>query len=346
MSRAARRRGHPWSTSFGPSRAASCCSGWSPSWRCSPSGWYARSTVEAVRINSPAYERIDTQKDLINDLSPPALNVVRAMLLVTGVDPGAGPRSSPRSSTQFGQEKAAFQKAEAAWRDRLADGPERTSLLERVIPQGAAFYEIVDRELIPALRGGAKEKANVDKIVNERLAPLHKQQAESVRALVDATERKLKQEQDAAAELVASRGWTQAAILVASLAFTLLVVGLTARGVRAKTAETIATVRPSPAGDYARRMVEGADEFGRVGRHVNEMAEMLRQVAEINKSQAIIEFKPDGSIVTANANFLQLDGLLAGRTPRPAPPACSSIRRTPAAPSTASSGPGSAAARS
>jgi methyl-accepting chemotaxis protein len=55
-------------------------------------------------------------------------------------------------------------------------------------------------------------------------------------------------------------------------------------------------------------MAEGADEFGRVGRHVNEMAEMLRQVAEINKSQAIIEFKPDGSIVTANPRFLQTMG--------------------------------------
>jgi methyl-accepting chemotaxis protein len=271
-------------------------------------GWTARSTVEAVRINSPAYERIDTRKDLINDLSPPALNVVRAMMVVTGVDPGSKPEDIAAVIEQVGKEKAAFQKAEAAWRDRLPDGPERTLLFERVVPQGAAFYEIMDRELIPALRGGAKEKATVDKIVNERLAPLHKQQSESVRALVDAAERRLKQEQESASELVSSRDWTQMAILIAAVGITLLVVGLTVRGVRAKTGQTIATVQAIAGGDYARRMAEGTDEFGRVGRHVNEMAEMLRQIGEINKSQAMIEFKPDGSIVTANAKFLYTMG--------------------------------------
>ncbi|HVK11722.1 MAG TPA: methyl-accepting chemotaxis protein [Gemmataceae bacterium] len=271
-------------------------------------GWNARSTVQAVRINSPAYERIDTQKDLINELSPPALNVVRAMLLLTGVDPGARPEVIAGVLELYGREKADFQKAEAAWRDRLPDGPERAILMERVIPQGAAFYDTADRELVPALRGGAKEKATVDKVVAERLAPLHKQQGESVNALIDATERKLKQEQDAANELVNARAWTQIVLLLAALVTTLAVVGLTVRGVRAKTADTIATIQAIAAGDYARRMAEGTDEFGRVGRHVNEMAEMLRQVAEINKSQAIIEFKPDGSIVTANARFLYTMG--------------------------------------
>jgi methyl-accepting chemotaxis protein len=275
------------------------------------SGWNARSTVEAVRINGPAYHRIATQKELINDLSPPALNVVRSMLAVTGVDPGAQPDVLAAVTQTLAQEKAAFQATAAAWRDRLPDGPERATLTERVIPQGAAFYEIVDRDLLPALRGGAKEKAAVDRIVNERLAPLHRQQAESVRTLLDATARKLKQEQDAAAELLTTRAWTQAAILVGSVAFMVLVVGLTARAVRARTAETIATVQAIAGGDYSRRMAEGADEFGRVGRHVNEMAEMLRQVAETNKSQAIIEFKPDGSIVAANAKFLYTMGYSA-----------------------------------
>lgn len=272
------------------------------------SGWAAYSTVEAVRINGPAYERIDTQKDLMNDLSPPALNVVRAMLVVTGVDPGDRPEVLAVVIEQLEKEKGAFRKSETVWRDRLPDGSERALLTERVIPQGVAFYEIVDRELVPALRGGAKERDRVNKIVTERLAPLQKQQSESVRVLVEAAERHLKQEQDAAAELVAARRWTQMALLVLAVAFVVVVAGLTARTVRNRTSETIATVQAIAGGDFARRMTEGTDEFGRVGRYVNEMAEMLRQVGEINKSQAIIEFKPDGSIATANAKFLYTMG--------------------------------------
>jgi methyl-accepting chemotaxis protein len=272
------------------------------------SGLITRSTVQAVRINGPAYERIDTQKDLLNDLTPPALNVVRSMLLVTGVDPGQRPEVLNGVIDRLRQERAEFQKVQSAWQDRLPNGPQRTLLLEKVIPQGAAFYEIVETELVPALRGGEKEKPRVDKIVNERLVPLYKQQAENVRALSDLAQRELKQEQDAAAELVASRAWTQIAVLLSALGFTLFMVVVAARAVRARTAETIATVRAVAEGEYARRMEEGEDEFGRVGRYVNEMAEMLRQVAETNKSQAIIEFKPDGSIVTANARFLHTMG--------------------------------------
>jgi methyl-accepting chemotaxis protein len=271
-------------------------------------GLYARDTTESVRIDSPAYDRIVTEKDLINDLSPPPLNVIRAMLAVTGVDPGAKPEVVAEVVDQLTRERTAFHAAAARWRDRLPDGPERTALTDKVIPQGTAFYEIVDRELIPALRGGAKEKANVEKIVGERMQPLARQQAESVRGLVDLAERRMKQEQDAAAELVSTRRWTQWVVLAAALGFIVLMAAVTARGVRGKTAETIDTVKAIAAGDYGRLMAEGADEFGRVGRYVNEMAEMLRQVAETNKSQAIIEFKPDGTIVTANGRFLQTMG--------------------------------------
>ncbi|MGL4553356.1 MAG: methyl-accepting chemotaxis protein [Gemmataceae bacterium] len=269
---------------------------------------YGRAVLEAVRINGPAYQRIETQKDLLNDLSPPPLNVVRSMLLVTGIDPGDRPEVIGGVISRLAEDRAGFEKAQSAWHGRLADGPDRTALVEKVITPGAAFFEIIDRELLPALRAGAKEKANVDKIVGERLAPLHKQQAESIRSLIDATQRKLKLEQDAAAALVAAGGWYQGATLLAAVSFTVLMVWVTARGVRARAEDTIGTVRAIAAGDYSRRMAEGDDEFGRVGRHVNELAEMLRQTAEINKSQSIIEFKPDGAIVTANPKFLQAVG--------------------------------------
>src|ERR1700752_3393943 len=121
-------------------------------------GWFSYDTVETVRIDSPAYKRIDTQKDLINDLSPPALNVVRAMLAVTGVDPGGNPEVVNKIIAEAEREKTAFQKAESIWPDRSASGTERNAQLELVLTQGAAFYDITDPELIPALRGGVKEK--------------------------------------------------------------------------------------------------------------------------------------------------------------------------------------------
>ena len=132
-----------------------------------------------------------------------------------------------------------------------------------------------------------------------------------MQALIDQSYRRLKQEQDVAGDLVAGRAWYQIGALTAAFLVTAALVWFTAHTVRTQTNETIETVRAIAAGDYARRMDEGDDEFGRIGRHVNELAELLRQMAEVNKSQAIIEFRPDGTIVSANAKFLQAVGYSA-----------------------------------
>ena len=95
-------------------------------------GWFARNTVENVKINSEAYRRIVVEKDLLSDLTPAVLNVVRAKAIVTGADPGAKPEVIAEMLEELGREKAAFQKAYSKWNDSLPEGVERTHLVDRV----------------------------------------------------------------------------------------------------------------------------------------------------------------------------------------------------------------------
>ncbi|HVJ82644.1 MAG TPA: PAS domain-containing protein, partial [Planctomycetia bacterium] len=271
-------------------------------------GWFARTTVEAVKINGDAYRRIDSQRQLLSDLMPASLNVVRAKLAVNGVDPGARPEVIASVVEDYNREKEAFFKALARWQEVLPEGAERNRLVDQVGKPGKAFFDVADRELFPALRGGAKEKAKVDKLVEETLGGLQKQQSEAIVEMVKSTEGRLAAEERAAAELVESRRWFMIVVIVAAVAFVLTSVAAVIRGVRRQAEETIATVRAVAAGDYQRRMAEGVSEFGRIGSDVNAMTEMLRQVAEINKSQAIIEFCPEGQIMAANDRFLQTMG--------------------------------------
>ena len=69
------------------------------------------------------------------------------------------------------------------------------------------------------------------------------------------------------------------------------------------------------------------------------MRSMSGRIAAVNKSMAVIEFEMDGTIVTANDNFLKADGLLAGRDQGHGITACSSMRPTVKVSSTRSSGP-------
>src|SRR3954447_3443725 len=71
-------------------------------------GWFARSTIEAVKINSDAYQRIVRQKDVLSDLTPAALNVVRANSSVTGADPSARPEVIASILNDVKRDKALF----------------------------------------------------------------------------------------------------------------------------------------------------------------------------------------------------------------------------------------------
>jgi methyl-accepting chemotaxis protein len=274
-------------------------------------GWLARNTVENVKINSNAYQRIVTEKDLLSDLNPAVLNVVRAKAIVTGADPGAKPEVIAEILQEYNREKAAFQKAYSKWHDLLPEGVERTHLVDRVGKLGQEFFTVADREFVPALQGGAKEKAKVDAIVDGKLSSLFKDQTDAIKEMSQACQQRLATEEHDAAEMIALRRWWMLVGLFSAIAFVIAMVYFVGRGVRRRAAETITTVQAIAAGDYSRRMSEGQDEFGRIATNVNAMAETLRQIAEINKSQAIIEFSADGTVLTANDLFLQTMGYSA-----------------------------------
>jgi hypothetical protein len=72
-------------------------------------------------------------------------------------------------------------------------------------------------------------------------------------------------------------------------------------------------------------------------------ADLDGQITAIGRSQAVIEFRMDGTILTANDNFLRTMAI-PSPTSRAAITACLSIRASATMPPIATSGPGSIAA--
>ena len=87
-----------------------------------------------------------------------------------------------------------------------------------------------------------------------------------------------------------------------------------------KLGQTVTALQAISGGDFTHRMhITSQDEFGTLGKAVNHMAEQLGEanatnadfaakMAAISKAQAVIEFTMDGTIVSANDNFLQTLG--------------------------------------
>jgi methyl-accepting chemotaxis protein len=91
-------------------------------------------------------------------------------------------------------------------------------------------------------------------------------------------------------------------------------------GASKKLSQSVSALQAIAGGDYAHKMpVTSHDEFGALATAMNHMAEQLGEANETNtdyaaklnsisKAQAVIEFKMDGTIVTANDNFLNALG--------------------------------------
>jgi methyl-accepting chemotaxis protein len=99
-----------------------------------------------------------------------------------------------------------------------------------------------------------------------------------------------------------------------------IILGIMARLIGAKLAQTVRVMEAVALGDLTQRLdATSRDEVGRMAASVNtaiaalEQAKMTNadyagQIAAISKSQAVIEFKLDGTILTANDNFLSVLG--------------------------------------
>jgi PAS domain S-box-containing protein len=140
-------------------------------------------TVRWLQIDGPLYARVMQGKDLLADVLPPPLSAIEPYLLVERMAraPSAEARAAPLA--QLRRLRRQFEREEAIWKRDLRD-PELRSALERVSAPGHAFYDVVERELVPAWdRGDAAGAA----AALERAEARYLEHRAAVGALVKAT---------------------------------------------------------------------------------------------------------------------------------------------------------------
>ncbi|MBP3955017.1 MCP four helix bundle domain-containing protein [Gemmata sp. G18] len=109
-------------------------------------------------------------------------------------------------------------------------------------------------------------------------------------------------------------------VIVSGIAGALYLGYLISRGITRPLEQTVLVLGAAAQGDLTQRAeVRSRDEIGQMGEALNTAIEHMRacrerdadyqgQITAIDKAQAVIEFKLDGTIVNANANFLRATG--------------------------------------
>ncbi|MBB3647691.1 methyl-accepting chemotaxis protein [Rhizobium sp. BK619] len=177
------------------------------------------SALERLKVNGPVYEQVVYGKDLIADILPPPLFVVESYML--SFEASKFPELTDTNLAKIANLKAAYDDRRAYWKITRLPQALKDELENDVIAKGDKFWDVMNREIIPALTAKDEDKAH-GAIEQLRIA-FHSHQ-DAVEKLVANSDAFLKgEERNAASEIVT---WTIYAGGAGFGSFALLLVGL------------------------------------------------------------------------------------------------------------------------
>ena len=204
----------------------------------------------------------------------------------------------------------------------LPDGEIKDRLTGKVRSGADEFFRLCDESFIPAVNKGEMDKAK------ELAYGQMKKLAESTDREIEEIAKKVSQHHDAveneATATISQRTWLLVGICLATVALLGAVGFLIGRSIGKVLTGTVSSMEAAGKQDYSRRVSTSASaDLIRMASALNQLLDNLTefevraadsagQIAAISTSQAVIEFKTDGTILTANDNFLNTLGYSLG----------------------------------
>jgi methyl-accepting chemotaxis protein len=230
-------------------------------------------TIESVKVNGPHYQNVIANKDLLADVLPPPCYVVETYLRVLRLGRGPGDPDEEHFLNDFAQLKKEYAERQSYWAANLRPGPLKDEINEGSRIPAEAFFEVIDREIVPAVR--RKDYGAVNGVIDAKLTPLFKAHRASVNRIVDMTTENAKANEAAVASMVRTR-LTAMTVLGLMLMVTI--------------------------GSFTLWMRQTALQGEASER------ERASELAALRASMAVVDFAPDGTIESANEPFLALLG--------------------------------------
>jgi methyl-accepting chemotaxis protein WspA len=120
----------------------------------------AWATIARVKVNGPLYHEITLGKDLIADVLPPPEYLVESYLVVLDLVDGTADQAEALELIERGKKlRQEYEQRHAFWTSEIPQGAINQALLVRSYAPAIEFFDVRDKEVIPALHSGNLEKA-------------------------------------------------------------------------------------------------------------------------------------------------------------------------------------------
>lgn len=229
-------------------------------------GGVAYNTLSKVQVNGPVYSQVVQGKDLIADVLPPPEYIIETYLTSYELADESDAEKIAALNEKYKTLKKDYETRHDYWVENLPAGEIKELLVKTSYEPASAFFTIFEKDFLPAVLAGKLDKAR--EVVAGPLTEKYQLHRETIDKVVKLTTEQNADVEAAAATTVARRTW--------------LLFGIGGGTIVLVTAF----------GYWLSRSL------------AQQNADIQGQVDAINKSQAVIEFNLDGTIITANENFL------------------------------------------
>lgn len=120
---------------------------------------YAFNTLELVRVGGPIYAEITDDKDVLTEIMPPVLNLMGPYDLALQLRDTSDKTEVARLLERGQMLRREYDHAHAQWMKRLSPGELRDTLQVQAHRPALEFFEIMDRQLMPAMLEGNNARA-------------------------------------------------------------------------------------------------------------------------------------------------------------------------------------------
>ncbi|EMB15166.1 methyl-accepting chemotaxis sensory transducer with Pas/Pac sensor [Rhodopirellula europaea 6C] len=227
------------------------------------------STLNAVKIDGPHYNKIVADKNLMADILPPPAFIIESSWLTKKLRDADSPGEIEAIASDFTRLKNEYNESLSRWTDSIDDPQLKLAFLERSQDAAKKFFDVVETELLPAAR-----QHNPEMVSFLVRGELEKHFSDHFAAIRDVVKRNAEIEaNDQALATATTRSRTLFLKAVGGLLM-IFVAGLTFLLRR----------------DIARQEKENSD--------------YASQIAAVSKSVGMVEFELDGTLIHANSIIL------------------------------------------
>jgi methyl-accepting chemotaxis protein len=237
----------------------------------------AFATLQAVRINSPMYQKIALGYLLAGDCYDPPASLVAALPPAIAAEDATTPEETQRDVELLRQAGHAFEASHKHYQEALPDGAIRDLMRTESYPTGHEWFTIAEQEYIPALLSGDHEKAR--KIRIEKMDPIFAHHKAANDRLASLTGDWIPSLEKQAAAIVRARSLELGLIFLVMVVMLWLVGFAISRGIVGPVRRTVEVLSAMAEGDLSQSLeIDSKDEMREVADALNRTIESFRQV--------------------------------------------------------------------